>query len=85
MSQFRTEVLPFPWIPLVVIVLGIALVYLIGKWISEFARWMWYNRPAEKNRSNSDSEEETKRDKKRGSSGKKRSSKRRDDSGSESD
>jgi len=82
MSQFRTEVLPFPWTPLIIIVLGAGLLYLIGKWISEFAQWMWYNRPAA---ADSDSEEEEEKPQKKKRSTKKRSSRRKDDSGSESD
>lgn len=45
MSQFRTEVLPFPWIPLVIVLLVAVLLYLVGKWVYEYAVWLWYNRP----------------------------------------
>lgn len=91
MSQFRTEVLPFPWTPIIVTLLGIGFIYLIGKWVYEFGLWIWFNRPAEKRRSRDDSDDEREEDspkEKRKSSSKKRSSgrkRRNSDAGSGSD
>ncbi len=82
MSQFRTEVLPFPWVPLAITVIGIGFLYLIGRWVYEFGQWVWFNRPA-KSAERSDSEDEEDDRRKKRSSSSKRQKHRRGGSDSE--
>ncbi len=74
MSQFRPEVVPFPFIPLILAIVAIGLLYLIGKWGYDYIVWVWNNRAPVKHRSS--------KSKKKRVSKKRRESDSEDDSGS---
>ena len=46
MSQFRPEVLPFPWLPLLLSAGGLAILFFIVRWVVDYGKWIWNNRPA---------------------------------------
>ena len=49
MSNFKVPVMEemggsFPWIPVIIIVASLVLVYLLVLWIAEYGRYVWMNR-----------------------------------------
>ncbi len=62
MSQFRPEVVPFPFIPLILAIVTLGLFYLIGKWVYDYVAWMWNNRaPPRHHKSKSKSHKRSRR------------------------
>lgn len=44
MSQFRTETVPFPFFPVIIICIFLGIALLVSVWVVKFVTWHWNNR-----------------------------------------
>jgi hypothetical protein len=63
MSNFKEAEMPFPWIPILIVLSALVLFMLTGRWLFQYATYLWANSSHRHGRKKKKSRHSTKRKK----------------------